>query len=187
MRLSIVGDSHAKRIRNHHATSTDTVTIKSIPGLKWIDTHDKSLSLLHLLFSSELQQLLSVSDSLVFIIGTNSVRIFHARHIIQQIEEIIFVLRHSYTQLNQPNKISILLSFPCIKTTRRFPTKSSLISNIQLYNRLLCKSAIRMTFNAIDFPLLEYHLTNDRIHLRRHVYRRLFSFLMTYFNQSKHQ
>jgi hypothetical protein len=186
MKLLVVGDSHAKRMHNTRTTSMFAMTIVSIPGVQWINTCDKSLSLLHLLFSSELQWLSSETESLVFWIGTNSIRIFPASKIIKQIEEIIFLLHCSYRHLSQPRKISIFNPFPCLKTTRRFPTKSCLISNIQLYNRLLCQSATHTTFNAINFPVLEHHLANDRMHLRRHVYRRLFRFLTSYFNQSNH-
>ncbi|CAF1364717.1 unnamed protein product [Adineta steineri] len=134
MKFLVLGDSHARRMPSRFMTSSYSLIIKSIPGLKFIDYHDKKLSLLHLLFSSKIQYLLSEADGIILLVGTNSVRIHSARTIISQTEAIIFFIRKVYPKFNQRESITIPLSFPCVKTTRKFSKKYALISNIQFYN-----------------------------------------------------
>ena len=182
MKLLILGDSHVRRMCRNFTTSSYKLTIKSIAGLQWFNNYNKQLSLLHLLFSSDIQFLLSEADRVLFLISTNSVRIFSASTIISQIEEIIFFLQYTCPQLNRRENIIIPLSFPCLKFTDKFPTKFSLLSNIELYNQRLQQLSFQMKFTTINFHISNHHLAIDKMHVHPHFYPHVLRVIIKHFN-----
>ncbi|CAF1414988.1 unnamed protein product [Adineta steineri] len=182
MKFLVLGDSHVRHMPSNFSTSSYSLITKSISGLKFKDYDKKNLSLFHLLFTSEIQLLLSQVDGVLLLLGTNSIRIFRASTIISQIEEIIFFLRQVYPQFNPRQRIIIPLCFPCLKTTSKFWNKIKLTSNIQLYNNRLYQLSYRMNFNVINFRLRAYQLASDKIHIQHHYYFRIFNFIINYLN-----
>ena len=85
MKFLIIADSHGKKMATYLSKLPYTVNIKSIFGLKFVDNYQKNLSLLHMFFSREMQALLEHTDSVLFLIGTNSIRCFTSFEIINQI------------------------------------------------------------------------------------------------------
>lgn len=126
----IIADSHAKYVPTHIKTKSYDIIVKTISGLKWIDFYNQQLSLNHLLSTSQFHFLLSSVNSVLFLIGTNSVRIFCYSTILNQIREIMNFIRHKYLQLNTRNSIIISITFPCFKTTRRYSSERLLMRNI---------------------------------------------------------
>jgi hypothetical protein len=126
----IIADSHAKHIQSTYTTSSFTLVTKCVRGLKWIDNYDRKLCVYTLLSSPDMQSFLTESSAVLFMVATNSVRIMPATQIIRQIKEIVLFLQQYFLHLNQPEKITMTLALPCLKTTCRFSNKSSLISNI---------------------------------------------------------
>ena len=111
-----------------------TPVTRSISGLKWIDYRQHELSVYDVLSWPETQSSLSKADGILFLIGTNSVRILRAEHIIPQVQQVISYIHRNYSHFSHPGKISISLTFPCFKTTRSFPSTNQLMSNINFYN-----------------------------------------------------
>jgi hypothetical protein len=179
----VLADSHAKFIPPTFSTSSYSLITRSIPGLKWIDNYDQKLSVYALLSLPEIQSSLSQANAVLFLIGTNSVRILPARKIISQIQELIFSLQQNYPHLNQPGKISISLTFPCFKTTRRYPTEESLISNINLYNEELILLSSEMNFNILDFHITNNHLANDYMHIQFRFRDHIINSIINHFDQ----
>jgi hypothetical protein len=165
IRFFVLGDSHAKHIGPNFSTSSYSLITRSIRGLKWIDNYNQNLCVYALLSLPEIQSYLSQANAILFLVGTNSVRIFPATKIISQIQQIILFVQQNYPHLNQHEKIFIPLTFPCFKTTSRFPTETSLISNINSYNEQLQLLSSQMNFNIINFDITPADLANDHMHI----------------------
>lgn len=137
MNVFLRGDSHVKYMPPTYSSPTFNLVIKSVPPLKWIDRYNRTLPVHTLLSSPEVQGSLSQADAILFLVGTNSVRIMPAMVIIRQVETIIIDLQQRQSYLNLPPRISIVSTFPCFKTTHRFPDKNQLQSSINIYNDFL--------------------------------------------------
>jgi len=183
VKFFLLADSHMKFIRSTFTTPSYDLVTRAIPGLKWIDKYDQKLSVYALLSLPDIQSSLSQANAVLFSVGTNSVRIIPATEIISQVEQIILFVQQSYPHLNQPEKISISLTFPCFKTTRRFSTERSLMSNINLYNEKLKLLSSHMNFNIIDFHITDSHLANDNMHIQSRFQDRIFNSIINHFNQ----
>lgn len=183
MKYLVLGDSHVKFIRGTYSTSTYSLVTRSIPGLKWIDSYDRRLSMYALLSQPEIQSSLSESNAVLFFIGTNSVRILTARKIISQVQYIISLVQRNYPYLNQPGKISVSLTVPCFKTTRRFPDEISLVSNIFWFNEELKSLSSEMNFNILDLEITNNHLADDNMHIHARFHNRIFDSIINHFDQ----
>ncbi|CAF1212583.1 unnamed protein product [Rotaria magnacalcarata] len=179
----VFGDSHAKCIRSNIAASSYNLITRSISGLKWIDRYDRKLSLYALLSLAEMNSSLSKANAILLLIGTNSVRTTPAAEIILEIQQILLLLQQMYPHLNQPKNITISSTFPSLKTTRPFPTKISLIFNINLYNEELKLLSSRMNFNVIGFLINNNHLANDNMHIQSRFYHLIFDSIINHFNE----
>ncbi len=163
----VIADSHGKHLPSHIKTKSHDIVIKAISGLKWCDYYNKELSLNHLLSSSNFDSLLSHANAVLFLIGTNSVRIFSYFHICNQIKHIIKYLREKYSQLNNRHNIIVNFTFPCFKTSKKFPTSKSLLRNINSFNKNLTELSIQMNFKTINFYIENHHISYDNIHIYR--------------------
>ncbi|CAF1196973.1 unnamed protein product [Adineta ricciae] len=182
MKFLIIADSHGKNMASYLSKLPYTVIIKSIPGLKFVDNYQKNLSLLHMLFSHELQTALEDTDSVLFLIGTNSIRCFTSFEIINQIQEIVFFLKHSYVQLNRSGSITICATMPCLKSTRKFRTEKQLMNNIECYNEQLNRLSYEKNFKVLNLPIDVYQLSCDKIHVHFRYQYRIFNCIIDHFN-----
>ena len=98
-------------------------------------------------------------------IGTNSVRSTPASQILTQIENIVDLIRSQHPHLSPKKNVSIIYAFPCLKTSVRFPSHSSLLENITIYNEGLKDLSVRKNFTAVNLNIIEKHLNADGIHL----------------------
>ena len=176
----MLADSHGKSIPPTLVTPTYKLITRSIPGLKWIDIYDSKLSVFALLSLSEIQSSVSQANSILFLVGTNSVRVLPANQVISQVERLISFVQQTFPHLHQPGKISIVLTFPCFKTTR---TEQSLMSNINLYNEELKLLSSKMNFNIVDFSISRTHLANDNVHIHFSVRHHIINSILNHFDQ----
>jgi hypothetical protein len=183
IKFLLLGDSHLGFIRSTLSTSSYSLIPTSIRGLKWIDYYDQKYSAYALLSSPGIQSHPSQASGVLFLIGTNSVRIMPARKMISLVQQLILSVQQNYPHLNQPEKISISLAFPCFKTTRRFPTETSLMFNINLYNEKLKLLSSQMNFTITDFQITNYHLANDNMHIHSSFHRDILKSIINHFNQ----
>jgi hypothetical protein len=166
IKFFVLADSHAKYVPSRLSTPSYSLITRSISGLKWVDNYDPKLSVYALLSLPEVQSSLIQASAVLFLVGTNSVRILPARQIISQVQQLIFYVQKTYPHLNQPEKISVSLTFPCYKLTRRFPTVQSLISNINQYNDELIALSSQMNFKILNFYIKKSHLRFDNMHIQ---------------------
>ena len=162
----ILADSHAKKIPSMQSTPNFTVTTRAISGLAWINEQNPDLCARSHLSSSSFSSILSNTDAIMFLIGTNSVRTTHATRIIDQITEVITVLRTNHPHVVRSNSIVVALTFPCCRPSHTFLTESSLSSNINDYNDQLQLLSTRLSFVLLDFHADTSHLNDDGMHLR---------------------
>ena len=167
MNFLVVVDSHARCIPLPYISPSFKMITKAVSGLKWIDRYQRNLCGKVLLSSGELVRYLSEADAVLFLIGTNSVRIFSAEQVIDQVKGIITFIRQEYRNLNDPESITIALTFPCLKFTQRFPTKKKMMENIDSFNQRLRSLSSEMCFKVLDCHLTVENLGNDRIHIHR--------------------
>ncbi|CAF3195199.1 unnamed protein product [Rotaria socialis] len=183
IKFFVLADSHAKFIPATYTTSSFSLITKSIPGLKWFDRYDDKLSVRAMLSLPEIKCTLSEASAILFFVGTNSVRVFPAREIIPQIQQVVLFIQQTYPHLSQHGKISISLSFPCSKTTARFPTEQSLLSNINIYNEQLQSLSAVMNFNILNFHITNNHLAQDNMHIHFRFRDLIINSIINYFDQ----
>lgn len=165
MKFLVLADSHGKFIPKTLRKPSFNVVTTFIRGLKWIDTKDQAFSLYALLSSSNIKSLLNNANGVLFLVGTNSVRIVPAQDIIDQVEQVVVFVQQNFPELHQPGRITITLAFPCFKTSGLFRYPSDLMFNINLYNKKLKSLADRMNFDILDLPIFNNHLASDRMHV----------------------
>lgn len=178
----ILSDSHGKHINRTCSTKFNTI-VKAVSGLKWIDYYDNKLSLDSMLVLPDIRSCLSEASAVLFIVGTNSVRIMHASQAIEHAREIIQQVQRNYPHLNEIRKINIALTFPCLKFTKRFSNKDLLLSNIIEYNQRLERLSLDMNFTTIDLSITEYHLAKDRIHVNTRFHDIIINAVTNHFNE----
>ena len=161
----VLTDSHGKRVPPIINTSSYNIITKSISGLQWVNEHKIQLCTRSLTLSPTFSPLLSSSIGVLFLIGTNSIRQIPALQIMQQIEEIIELIRFHHPHLNKKHDISIVTTFPCYKVSSRFSSPSSLMNNIISYNENLKQLSDRMRFSYVDFKVTDSLLSHDQMHL----------------------
>ena len=132
--------------------------------------------------SSTFSSLLSNSHALLFIVGSNSTCNLPASTILLQIEEIIELIRSNHPHLPNSTSIAISTVFPCYKPSLQYPTCSSLLYNIQIYNEGLQTLSIRKQFSIINFLILEEHIYSDGLHVRVERLYILYENIQNHFN-----
>jgi len=177
----ILSDSHGKCINRQCSARFNTI-IKAVSGLKWVDYRDEKLCLQSMLSLSEIRSLLSQATAVLFIVGTNSIRIMSASRVIEQVREIIQSIQRNYYHLNNTKKINVAYTFPCLKPTGRFPNRDSLLSNINQYNQKLFRLSVELNFTIVDFDINEYHLANDKMHVYWKYHDRIVNSISNHFN-----
>lgn len=182
-KILIIADSHGKIIPTPFIKTKYIIITKFIRGLKWFDFFNSELCLKSLLSKRTFDKYLSESEGLILLKGTNSARIINSSKIIRQIEENVIFIRNYYPHFNQSEKISICLTFPCCKTSSRFPSTFSLNSNINSLNQKLINLSKQMHFNIIDCKIKNNHLANDLIHIH---YRFQYFILNSIFDYVNH-
>ena len=178
----VLSDSHGKYLQSKITTQHYHISTQSISGLQWINKYDRHLCARSILASSSFTSILSQCTGIVFLIGTNSVRSTHALHIIEQIEDIITVIRLHHGHLTHKHGITIVETFPCYKTSARFPSSTLLSNNIASYNNELQILSVRMNFSCINFQITHEHLHHDKMHLQHQYKHLLYDAVITYFN-----
>lgn len=163
--ILLIGDSHAKNLPLQTTTLKYSITTKFIRGLKFFDQYNSALCLYTLISTREFQIHLSQIDTLILLIGTNSIRNINASSVIHQVQDIINVLRKWFPHFHKPQSISICLIFPCLKVSNRFFTTFSLQSNIDTYNEQLIYLSEQMHFNILDLKITKSHLARDHMHI----------------------
>ncbi|CAF0898680.1 unnamed protein product, partial [Didymodactylos carnosus] len=156
----ILSDSHLKHIPQQHY---DIYTIAK-SGLQWIDRYDTQTSAQYKV-ATEHAKLISTRDTIVLAIGTNTLR--HTKFVdaIEQVKNIISLIRKQHQHLSFPSQIIVTLCFACKKESAKFPTAASLSDNIDQYNRSLISLAATSHFTVIDCGIQEQHIANDKIHI----------------------
>ncbi|CAF2146102.1 unnamed protein product [Rotaria magnacalcarata] len=149
----VLADSHAKFISTTYTTLSFCLIARSIPGLKWFDYYDAKHFVHAILSLPEIKFALSQATAMLFLVGTNS----------------------------STWKISISLTFPCSKTTARFPTEQSLLSNINIYNEELQLLSAVMNFKILHFHMINNHLAQDNMHI--HFRHHIFNSIIHHFDQ----
>jgi hypothetical protein len=147
------------------STPSFTVNTTAISGLKWVDFYNHNLSATHLLLTSSIHQHLLTAQSVIFLIGTNSVRYTSAETIISQIQHFINTLRQQYPHLSGHNNITIIHCFPCLKPILPLFTHATLINNINQYNTQLINLSLSLNFRTIDFNVKDFLLGPDKMHI----------------------
>jgi len=161
----VLTDSHGKFVPSPITTSSYSIKVNAVSGLKWIDNYNSKLSALALLSTPILDSYLSSAKAVMLLIGTNSVRCTPASTIIIQITTVINFLRSRYTHLLHKHCINIVPCFPCFKPFYPLNTYHTLLDNIAQYNALLFDLSTTLNFTIVDFHVMDHHIGFDRMHL----------------------
>jgi hypothetical protein len=178
----VLADSHAKFTPSLTSTPTHQITIASISGLKWVDDYHHHLSAIHQIHSPNISSSIASSKAIMFLIGSNSLRIFPASRVINHVQDLISVLRQHHPHLSSQQAICIVSTFPCGKSSNTFPTPTLLQHNIDLYNEQLQTLSIHLNFNVIDFNVQPQHLSPDHLHLHKSFSDLVPDHIFNYFN-----
>lgn len=164
--LLLITDSHGKYFPPIADSSKFHIITKSISGLQWFNSFDSNLSLSSLVSSSTISSLLIKCYGVVFLVGTNSVRSVPAPHIIQQLDHLIDIIRDQHSHLTRQNRVMIISTFPCTKTSNVFPTSHLLMNNINQYNTMLLHLSNTKHFSLLTIPITNDHLHVDGMHIQ---------------------
>lgn len=161
----LVTDSHGRFFPPIFETHRYSLTTKAVSGLSWKNTFNPSLCAHSIVFSSSITSNLPNYKSILFLVGTNSIRNTKPSVIIDQIEHMIDLLRLNYPHFSNPAAIGIVTTFPCYKPSATFPSLLSLQLNRDEYHRLLHDLSLRKNFSVLSIPIEDVHLHTDRIHV----------------------
>lgn len=163
--IFLFSDSHGKYFPPNSHSTKYCYTTKSISGLQWYNSNHPNLAVHSLINSTSIRSLLVSCYGVVFLVGTNSVRITPATIIIDQITTIIDLLRQQHSHLTRKNRIIIISSFPCFKPSTLFPTIHLLMANVDQYNVMLLDLSISKGFTFLTIPISIDHLHSDQMHI----------------------
>lgn len=163
--LLIIADSHGRNLYSTINTHLYDIRTCTIPGLQWLNRYDSNLSLRSLVHQEPLLSLLRCSCHVIFMVGTNSVRTLPAGQIIDQIDEVLHLVRFYHPHLDNPGKITIIATFPCLKISNRFRSIASLKNNIFTYNTFLLDLSYRYNFFYLDLNININFLSRDNMHI----------------------
>ena len=166
-RCFVLADSHAKLIPPVSSTPSHQLTVASISGLKWVDDHHHHLSAIHQIHSPHISHCLTSSNAIMLLIGSNSLRSFHAPCVLDHVRNFLTALRQTHPHLSSPQSICIVTTFPCGKPSNTFLTPPVLQRNIDNYNYQLQSSSESLQITVVDFHIQPQHLNFDRLHLHR--------------------
>ena len=178
----VLADSHAKFIPPVTSTPTHQIIITSISGLKWVDNHQHHLSAIHQLHSPPISNHIASSNAIMLLIGSNSLRVFSASHVLNHVQDLLLALRHAHPHLSSQQSICVVNTFPCGKPSSSFPTPTLLQHNIDLYNTQLQVLSVHLTFTVIDFHVQPQHLSPDHLHIHKHFSYLIPHHIFNYFN-----
>ncbi|CAF1187952.1 unnamed protein product [Rotaria sordida] len=183
----VLSDSHVKHIDSPIDTEFGTITIITIPDLKWCDTDNPHLCAYSLLQSTSMSLHLSTASAIILLIGTNSLCRFDASQVVQQAAHTINYLHQPYPNLHHKEAISIVAIFPCFKFFPNFPSPSSLSSNIDLYNEQLNILSTNIHYTVIDFQVTASHLASDHMHLHSNHQDIIYNCIVRHFQELSQQ
>ncbi|CAF1491589.1 unnamed protein product [Adineta steineri] len=176
----VLSDSHSTFVPPLITTSSYQIVVKSISGLKWFDAKQRHLSALSLITTPPYASYFTAATKVLFLIGTNSVRLFNTSELLSQVEQFLTILRTNHAQFSNTNNTHMVACFPCRKLSNHFSSYSSLEANISSYNRELIRLSNLLHFNVIDFHVSNHHLGIDNLHIDK-PYRNLVSNSITTF------
>lgn len=179
----VLGDSHARCFPARYVTSSFEMWVKSVSGLKWIDRWQSSLCSKECLSTREVSELMSEWFGVVLLIGTNSLRIFGAQQVIDEVKEVVGLIREKYGSLNDRISVAVMAAFPCLKLTRKFPSESLMLRNIDGFNEGLKALAIDEKFTVIDCNMKGDNLASDLIHIYPKFHRLIFDSVVDHFGR----
>ena len=93
---------------------------------------------------------------MIFTIGIYFVRIISTVEITSQEKKTLSSVGRDHVYLNEAREVSVSLTFPCGKTTRRFPTETSLMLIIHSYN----EHRVSLS-SAANFNITKDHRASD--------------------------
>ncbi len=129
-----------KKLPSFIQTSSHQIILESISSLSWVNKHQTHLFAMSRIQTSTISSFISSSQSIMFLIGTNSIRSSKASHVLSQLADFILFLRNRHPHLHHKDNIIV------VKT---FPTHSLLKRNIQLYNDQIIELAHHLSFDDI--------------------------------------
>jgi hypothetical protein len=179
----ILADSHAKLVPRLTTTPTHQIIIESISGLKWVDDYQPHLSVLHLFNSPTIFSHLVAANAVMFLIGSNSLRIFPASRVLNQIQHVISVLRQQHPHLAKKDSICIVSTFPCFKSSYTFPTPQLIQHNISSFNEHLFFVADNLNITVVDFAIQPHHLSIDQLHINNNYSHLVPNNIFNYFDR----
>lgn len=177
----IISDSHCKTFASKVDTPHYHVITKAISGLQWKNQYENKYCAYSLIRSESISTLFSSSLSVLLLIGTNSVRTTPALEIIEQVKDVIKLIRLHHDHLHAKQDITIMSTFPCYRISKRFPLRTLLISNINLYNDKLKQLSHQMNFSYLTLQITDEHLNSDQMHLKSPDY--LYGNIIDYFDK----
>lgn len=164
--IVIVADSHFKFLPSNFITNSYHLSNYVKSGLSWLNPYDSNLCATTLLQSDLLSSSLSLASAVFLFIGTNSLRVFPADSVIDQVQKVILHIHSTYPHLTSTSAITINHTFPTAKLTTRFRDIHELSANITKYNDMLTSLSKSCNFSILKFPILLNHLYSDGIHVR---------------------
>jgi len=178
----IIADSHGNNLQPIITQSNYHINTHVISGLQWVNSYNQRLCVRSLLVQSPLNTLLASCNGILFIIGTNAVRFMVATEIIEQVKEVIGLVREHHPHLNNRLGITIAATFPCFKMSNCFSSISSLMDNINTYNGLLHALSVQLKFSYLDLCITEHHLGRDHMHVHPQHKSFISNSIITYFD-----
>lgn len=163
----VLGDSHTKFTPPFTSTPTHQVFVESVSGLQWINNDNRQVSAIHRLSSFSISSTLASSSAVMFIIGSNSLRMHRAATVLHHLETVLTHLRTQHSQFRSIHSIIIVRTFPCQKTSFSFPSVESLQHIIDQYNHQLTLLSEHLNITVLDFHITPSHLSHDRLHIHR--------------------
>ena len=161
----LLSDSHGQHLPSPIITPHHCLTTRATSGLQWHQPKDRLLCVRSLIHSASIVPLIASASTLIFLVGTNSVRCQFAQSIIDTISLVVSAIRHEHPHLKKPGSIVITQCFPCLRPSDLFQTVPSLTSNISAYNTQLKLLGARLAFDVVDLKITHRHLGNDKMHV----------------------
>ena len=161
----VLSDSHGRFIPSTLTTAHYHLTTATQSGLQWRQSLDVSLCAYSLLRTPKISSIISSSSFVLLLIGSNSVRSHPANIVLEQVIDVISLLRRHNPHLSHSHALTVSLCFPCLKQSNLFRTTSSLTANVSMYNDRLQSIAMLHNFTVLDFGITVNQLSPDLLHV----------------------